>query len=89
MSVGFVWFKIEPLSVDRSRLTYSLFSYDQEKEQSAKQSLEFMEKILEQDFTILEAQQKKSSHPQTNHYTGYERLIGAFHQNIHSILSFS
>lgn len=91
MSVGFVWFHIEPNGIDKSKITYSLFSYENGNKEDAKKSLLLLEKILDQDFEILEGQQKNLELKQVNkfHFTHYEKLIHTFHANIAKISSTS
>ena len=81
MSSGFVWFHITPESVGQSKFDIYLYAYDQN-EESARQSLAMLNKILDQDFAILERQQVNTKHPQRYHFTGYEDLIKEFHRNI-------
>lgn len=81
MSSGFVWFRIVPASVNQSRLESYLYSYGAE-EEAARQSLGMLNKILDQDFSILEGQQENALNKQRFHFTGYEKLIKLFHQNI-------
>lgn len=81
MSSGFVWFHIVPVSVGESRLERYLYSYGQ-REERAQASLALLDKILDQDFAILEGQQENALVPQRFHFTGYEKLIQHFHQNI-------
>lgn len=81
MSSGFVWFHVVPVGVGESRLERYLYSYGQ-CEQRAQASLALLDKILEQDFEILEGQQENAMTPQRYHFTGYEKLIQHFHQNL-------
>lgn len=85
MTSGFVWFRIVPESVNKSRLESYLYSYGAE-EKAARQSLEMLGKILEQDFSILEGQQENALNQQRFHLTGYESLIKLFHRNINEAL---
>lgn len=79
MSSGFVWFKITPKSVDQSLFEYFLFSYNKD-ELVARQSFEVLSIILEEDFDVLEGQQKNAALlRQRYHFTGYETLIRHMH----------
>jgi phenylpropionate dioxygenase-like ring-hydroxylating dioxygenase large terminal subunit len=81
MSSGLVWFHIAPVSVRESRLERYLYSYGQSEER-AQASLALLDKILDQDFAILEGQQENAMTSQRYHFTGYEKLIQHFHRNI-------
>lgn len=85
MSSGFVWFHIIPVSAQHSVFNIYLFSYDRQ-EESARKSLDMLNKILDQDFEILERQQINTETPQRYHFTGYENLIKEFHRNIKEAL---
>lgn len=84
MNVGYVWFHIDAIEKNKSKITYSLFSYENGSKEDAKKSLSLLEKILDQDFEILEGQQKNLELNQVKkyHFTHYEKLIHAFHMNI-------
>jgi phenylpropionate dioxygenase-like ring-hydroxylating dioxygenase large terminal subunit len=81
MSSGFVWFHVVPVSVGESRLERYLYSYGH-REERAQASLALLDKILDQDFTILEGQQENALTPQRYHFTAHEKLIRHFHRNI-------
>lgn len=81
MSSGLVWFHLVPVSVGESRLERYLYSYGQSEER-ALASLALLDKILDQDFAILEGQQENAMTPQRYHFTGHEKLIQHFHRNI-------
>lgn len=87
MSSGYVWFKIDPLTHDKCQFVFSLFSYSSELDEGAKNSFTVLEKILNQDFAILEAQQMNTSESQRYHLTGYEKLINHLHKNLSQIMS--
>lgn len=87
MSAGYVWFKIDPQGKDLCRFTFSLFSYDDDQDDAARKSFVVLEKILNQDFVILEGQQLNTVHSERYHFTGYEKLIKKMHQNINKLVS--
>ena len=87
MSSGYVWFKIDPLKKDLCQFVFSLFSYSAEKDGVARNSFTVLEKILNQDFLILEAQQMNTLHEQRYHFTGYEKLIKHLHKNLETIIN--
>lgn len=87
MSAGYVWFKIDPLEKDLCRFTFSLFSYEDELDEAARKSFVVLEKILNQDFVILETQQLNTIHEQRYHFTGYEKLIKQMHKNVADLSS--
>lgn len=86
MTSGFVWFHIKPKTVNASEFTCYLFSYGTETN-GARKSLDLLDKILNQDFSILEGQQVNAQVKQRFHFTGYEKLIREFHKNIESALN--
>ncbi|MEA9357597.1 SRPBCC family protein [Bacteriovorax sp. PP10] len=87
MSAGYVWFKIDPLGKDQCRFTFSLFSYHDDLDEVARKSFVVLEKILNQDFVILEGQQQNTVHNQRNHFTGYEKLIKQMHKNLNELIA--
>lgn len=86
MSAGYVWFKIDPLAKDLCRFTFSLFSYQDDLDEAARKSFVVLEKILNQDFVILEGQQLNTVHPQRYHFSGYETLINKMHKNVNELV---
>ncbi|WPU63556.1 aromatic ring-hydroxylating oxygenase subunit alpha [Peredibacter starrii] len=86
MNSGFVWFIIEPLTVDKSILRTYLFSYGNDRT-TAIQSLEILDKILHQDFDVLEGQQANATVFKRHFLTGHEDLIRMFHENLSISLS--
>lgn len=87
MSAGYVWFKIDPLDKESCRFTFTLFSYQEDLDGDARKSFVVLEKILNQDFVILEGQQKNTVHQQRYHFTGYEKLINEMHKNLNELIA--
>jgi len=86
MNTGYVWFKIDPIKEDLCRFTFSLFSYQDDQDEAARKSFVVLEKILNQDFVILEGQQLNTSIEQRYHFTGYEKLINQMHKNLNEVI---
>ncbi len=88
MSSGFAWFLVEPISVGRSQLHCYFYAFEENSMATGK-SARILDQILHQDFEILEDQQRNVIELQQFHFTGYEKLIHAFHRSIDNALLLS
>jgi len=82
---SFIWFDIKPNSIDQSTLTSYCFLSDKGDIEKALNSFNVLVEILNEDFQIIEGQQK-NIHEVDNmnfHLTPYEIGIKHFHNSLH------